>query len=82
MKSVMSRLGVTGVVVAAALTTAIATAGSASADRASGGYFNDLGACNQAGHNVVQQGNANSWNCALVTNGGPHQGQYHLILFT
>jgi hypothetical protein len=82
MKSVLSRMGVTGVVVAAALTTAIATAGGASADRASGGYFPTLGGCNQAGHNVVEQGNANSWNCALVTNGGDHQGMYHLILFT
>ncbi len=82
MKSVLSRVGVTGVVVAAALTTAIATAGGASADRVSGGYYGTLQGCTQAGHNIVEQGHANSWNCAQVTNGGAHQGEWHLILFT
>jgi hypothetical protein len=82
MKSALSRLGLTGVVVAAALTTAVATAGSASADRVSGGYYPTLQGCTQAGHNIVEQGGARDWNCAQVTNGGAHQGDWHLILFT
>ena len=81
-RKVLSRAGVTGVVVAAALTTAVAMAGSASADRVSGGYFANATACNQAGHNRVEQGFARDWNCAQVTNGGAHQGEWHLILFT
>ncbi len=81
-RKILSRAGVTGVVVAAALTTAVATAGPASADRVSGGYFATSLGCNQAGHNRVEQGFARDWNCAQVTNGGPHQGQWHLILFT
>lgn len=76
---VLSRIGISGVVVAAALTTAVATAGSASADRVSGGYFTTSGACNQAGHNIVEQGFARDWNCALSST---HNPPWHLILFT
>jgi len=81
-RKILSRAGVAGVVVAAALSTAVVTAGPASADQVHGGYFPTQLGCNQAGHNRVEQGFAHDWNCAKVTNGGAHQGEWHLILFT
>jgi hypothetical protein len=75
-------MGVTGVVVAAALTTAVATAGSASADRVSAGYFPTPQGCASAGQNQVDLGFARAWTCPQVTNPGPHHNDYHLILFT
>ncbi|HEV7650841.1 MAG TPA: hypothetical protein VGP26_22065 [Actinophytocola sp.] len=75
----LSRFGIAGVVVAAALTTAVATAGSASADQVNGGYFTNAVSCAQAGHNRVEQGFARDFTCA---HSDTHNPPWHLILFT
>ena len=75
----LPRIGIAGVIVAAALTTAVATAGSASAERVDGGYFTTALACSQAGHNRVEQGFARDFKCALSDT---HNPPWHLILFT
>ncbi len=81
-RRIVSRAGVCGVVVAAALTAAVATAGSASAERVGGGYYSTYGECDTWGQRYVNSGAAWAWHCAEVTSGGPHQGQIHLIIFT
>jgi hypothetical protein len=78
-RNALPRVGITGVIVAAALTTAVATAGSASAERVNGGYFTTSTACNQAGHNRVEQGFARDYTCAFSST---HNPPWHLILFT
>jgi len=75
----LPRIGITGVIVAAALTTAVGTAGSASAERVDGGYFTTAVACSQAGHNRVEQGFAHDFKCA---HSDTHNPPWHLILFT
>lgn len=78
-RKVLSRAGLTGAVVTAALTITLTAAGTASADRVSGGYYSGPTQCYQAGSNAVEMGYARDYNCAYSDTHNPH---WHLILFT